>query len=260
VRDLPPGWATDLAILQQTGSTIDDHGDHLIVRTPANPLFHWGNCVLVMNAGRLDDAAHWTAVFAAAHPGADWISLGLPRLPDETAAWTTLGLTVEEEDVLSTTALPRLLPAPVGYEVRALVSDDDWGQHVARELGEHEPGSHANFVRARTASQRDLVRRGVAAWFGGFAGGTLVADLGIVLCGNRHPTARYQAVGTDAAHRGRGLAGHLLGVAARWAAERDTRQWVIVTQATNPAGRLYRSVGFRPDLGSAQAYRPPPPR
>jgi hypothetical protein len=33
---------------------------------------------------------------------------------------------------------------------------------------------------------------------------------------------------------------------------------VIVTEATNPAGRVYRSVGFAPDVGNAQAYRRPP--
>jgi len=33
---------------------------------------------------------------------------------------------------------------------------------------------------------------------------------------------------------------------------------VIITEATNPAGRVYRSVGFEPDEGNAQAYRPPP--
>jgi GNAT superfamily N-acetyltransferase len=81
-----------------------------------------------------------------------------------------------------------------------------------------------------------------------------VADLGIVRCGT---TARYQSVGTDLDHRRRGLASHLLGVAAAWAGERGCDRWVIVTEATNPAGRVYRRLGFAPDVGSAQAYRPP---
>jgi GNAT superfamily N-acetyltransferase len=83
----------------------------------------------------------------------------------------------------------------------------------------------------------------------------LVADLGIVVCGT---TARYQSVGTDADHRRRGLASHLLGVAANWSADRGCTRWAIVTEATNPAGRIYRGVGFEPDVGSVQAYRPPP--
>ena len=84
---------------------------------------------------------------------------------------------------------------------------------------------------------------------------TLVASLGIVCCDT---TARYQAVGTDPQHRRRGLATHLLGVAARWSADHGCDRWVIVTEATNPAGRVYRSVGFEQDIGNAQAYRRPP--
>ena len=82
-----------------------------------------------------------------------------------------------------------------------------------------------------------------------------MAELGIVRCGAQ---ARYQHVGTDERHRGCGLASHLLGVAAQWAAGRSCTRWVIVTEAANPAGRVYRRAGFAPDAVSASAYRPPP--
>lgn len=70
-------------------------------------------------------------------------------------------------------------------------------------------------------------------------------------------TARYQGVGTSAEHRRRGLASHLLGVAAQWSADRGCDRWVIVTEPTNPAGRVYRSLGFMPDTGAVRAYRRP---
>ena len=73
----------------------------------------------------------------------------------------------------------------------------------------------------------------------------------------RHDGA-LQSVGTDDEHRRRGLASHLLGVAALWAADRGCDRWVIVTEATNPPGRVYRSLGFEPDTGTAQAYRKSP--
>jgi len=82
----------------------------------------------------------------------------------------------------------------------------------------------------------------------------LASSLGIVVC---DATARYQSVGTDAGHRRRGLAGHLLGVAAEWSAGKGCDNWVIITEAGNPAGRLYRSVGFAPDVCNARAYRAP---
>jgi GNAT superfamily N-acetyltransferase len=73
----------------------------------------------------------------------------------------------------------------------------------------------------------------------------------------RGTTVRYQSVGTDDEHRRRRLASHLLGVAARWAADQGCNRWVIVAEATNPAGRVYRSVGLEPDVGNVQAYRKP---
>jgi GNAT superfamily N-acetyltransferase len=260
MRDLPPGWATDLAVNELMGSTVEDRGDHLVVRTPANPRFHWGHCLFVLDDAQVDEPAHWLGVFAQTFPDADWVALGLPRLPADLTPWTALGLEVELDDVLTTHELPRLLPAPQGYDVRRLVTDEDWEQHVTHELrenaltGEHPPQGHERFVRAQTAARRVACDRGDAAWFAAFHEGTLVADLGIVRCGD---DARYQSVGTRPEHRRRGLAGHLLGVAARWAADRGARRWVIVTEATNPAGRVYRSVGFAPDRGSAQAYRKP---
>jgi GNAT superfamily N-acetyltransferase len=262
--DLPPGWATDLAVQRLAGAVVTEHGDHLVLQSPAQPTYHWGNCVLVLDDALVDDADRWAGVFAGAFPHARWVAIGLPRMPAALDAWTAHGLEVTEDESLTTTRLPQLRDVPAGYAVRPLASDDDWEQHVRREVAENladglfEPVGHEAFVRDRTAARRALSDRGVATWVGAFHDGALVADLGIVLC--ERPgglDARYQAVGTDPAHRRRGLAGHLLGVAAVWAAERGATRWVIVTETTNPAGRLYRGVGFAPDAGAVQAYRRP---
>ena len=70
MRELSPGWATDLAVLQHGGSTVEDRDDHLVVRTPHNPDFHWGNCLFVTDEDGLNDAARWVATFRAAFPKA----------------------------------------------------------------------------------------------------------------------------------------------------------------------------------------------
>ena len=255
----PPGWATDLAVLRLSGSVVTDCGDHLVVSTPDNPQFHWGNFVLVTDERRVDDAAAWVEVFQAAFPEAGWVSIGLPRLPGDTAAWGRQGVGLEVDEVLTTASLPPLAPLADGYTVRQLAGDD-WAAAVARSVadnartGEEEPVSFASFARRRARARRALSEHGLGAWFGAFAGGALVADLGIVRCGT---AARYQDVSTDEAHRGRGLASHLLGVAARWAADAGCGQWVIVTETDGAAGRLYRRLGFVPDTANVLAYRAP---
>ena len=77
MRGLTPGWETDLAILELGGSTVSDHGDHLVVRTPANPDYHWGNCLFVLDDATVDDAPRWLSTFAESFPQAGWVSVGL---------------------------------------------------------------------------------------------------------------------------------------------------------------------------------------
>lgn len=259
MRMLPLGWATDIAVLEHMGSSIEDRGDHIVVRTPRNPQFHWGNCIFVTDPDSVDDADRWVSAFGAAIPEADWVAIGLARMPVDADAWARRGLDLEPDDVLASSTPPRQTTPPAGYEFRA-VADEDWEQLVARDMAEndatneYEPRTHELFVRARVGVQRDLSDRGVAAFFGAFHDERLVADLGIVRCG---ATARYQNVGTATAHRNRGLASHLLGVAAAWARGRGCDRWVIVTEASNPAGRVYRRAGFVTDEPNVQAYRPP---
>ena len=52
---LPPSTATDLAIDQLVGTQVTDAGDHLVVRSPGRPGYHWGNFLQVTGG---DHAAH----------------------------------------------------------------------------------------------------------------------------------------------------------------------------------------------------------
>lgn len=257
---LPARWGTDLAVLQLFGSTIEAHDDHLVVRTPANPDFHWGNFILVTDDRRTHLADHWVQVFAEAHPAADWLSIGLIAAPADTSAWRALGLMVEVDEALSTTTVPTGGKLAAGYRARRL-EGADWEELATSEIREnqasglYDPQSHERFVRTRIQALSALSAGDDLAYFGAFESERLVSSLGIVVCGR---TARYQAVGTDPDQRRRGLAGHLLGRAAAWAAEQGCTEWVIVTEAVNPAGRLYRSVGFVPATETASVYLAPP--
>ena len=53
------GFRTDLALLRLAGSSIEDRGDHLVVRTSANPTFWWGNFLLLEGTPRADEVAGW---------------------------------------------------------------------------------------------------------------------------------------------------------------------------------------------------------
>lgn len=255
---LTRGWQTDLAVLQHTGSLIDERFDHIIVHSPENPAFHWGNYVLVTDPDAADDATRWVEVFRAQFPGAEHVSIGLPRIPSP-GSWEGTGLVIDTDDVLFTETVPERRLLAGGYSARPFESDADWSALVALDLAENtrtgtqEPGGFERFLRDQVRARRRIVTAGLAQWFGAFdVKGRLSASLGVVRCGE---VARFQSVGTDADHRRRGLAGHLVGLAARWAQPGGATAWVIVTESSNPAGRLYRSLGFRPDAVQVAASR-----
>jgi GNAT superfamily N-acetyltransferase len=260
MRSMPLGWATDLAILELTGSSVDHREDYVVVRTPGNPDYHWGHCLLVTDKASVSDADRWAGIFHEEFPEATWLAVGLPTMPHNVDAWARHGMDLEQLDVLSTASIPRSAALPDGYTVRHLTGED-WDTVAAREIadnlakGEYDPVIHERFVTETMATRRRLCEQGSAAWFGAFSSGDLVSDLGIVRCGR---IARYQAVGTHPGHRRRGLASHLLGVAAAWSAEHGCDEWVIVTESTNDAGRVYRRAGFALDEAEVNAYRPPP--
>ncbi len=261
--DLPVGWLTDLAVLHQSGARIIDRGDHLVVASRDNPGYYWGNFLLVIDPAARDDASRWVAQFRASFPDAQHLCFGLPAEPDP-RPWTAAGLAVSGDEVLFTTTVPALRPVPAGYEVRLLTTDADWAVAAHADLIENartgaEPiEGFATFTTGRWKTRRAMSVSGGAAFFGAFQGAQCVADLGIVLCGpdeQGREVARYQSVLTDAEHRGRGLAGHLIGVAARWAQVRGAQRWVIVAESDQPAGRLYRGLGFQPGERAWQAER-----
>jgi GNAT superfamily N-acetyltransferase len=254
------GWETDLSILRHSGSLIEEFDDHIVIRSPHNPDYHWGNFVLVTKPETAGDAARWKNTFHKAFPNAGWLAIGLPKFPSATVSWDQFGIELERMEVLKATTQPSSPAISPSYTSRIL-SGSDWDALLEREIeenlksGEHDSEAYERFIRRSIEGYKDLCNRGLAAWFGAFSGKELVADLGIVVCGD---TARYQSVQTDERHRRQGLASHLLGKAADWAGQNGCTSWVIVTESTNDAGRVYRGAGFVPDLETVAAYQAPP--
>jgi ribosomal protein S18 acetylase RimI-like enzyme len=242
VRSL--GYRTDLAILTLEGSQVSDQGDHLVIRTPRNPDYWWGNFLLLRDL-KPGSGGAWLARFAAEFPDAQHIALGL----DETDAGTVdpgelAGMTVEQNAVMTATSVHA--PANPNSEAafRVLEGDADWRQSLELTAAVHagEPGGNAGFLAARLAAKRELTEAGHGAWYGAFLGGTLVSQLGLVT--GKPGLARYQSVETHPAARRRGLAGTLVWHAGATALTVDANTLVMVADPEDVAISVYRSVGF----------------
>lgn len=257
---------TDLEVLRLSGAVIEHRPGFSVVRSPRNPGFHWGNFILVRDRDLAQAVDRCMQAFAEAFPGADHVAIGLPDEPAP-GRWGARGLDVQTELVLSISEPCPLRPLPAGYEVHRLDGASDWASAVAADLAEADGSGRLRddafepYLVALWRGRAELSRRGQAAFFGAFAGsGELVARLGIVRCApgaGQAPVARYQHVGTRVEHRGRGLATHLLGRAAAWAAGAGAVRWEIHVEPGSAAHRLYAALGFRPVTSTWQAYRSP---
>ena len=103
-------------VRERSSSSVTDHGDHLVVRTPTNPSFWWGNFILVAGPPAPGDATRWRALFASEFPHADHCAIGVDSVDGETgpaAELAALDLAARVATVMSASALvPPARPAP----------------------------------------------------------------------------------------------------------------------------------------------------
>ncbi|MBH1936708.1 GNAT family N-acetyltransferase [Streptomyces sp. AV19] len=256
------GFRTDLMLRAMAGSVLYDRPDHLVVRTPANPAFRWGNFVLLDRPPGPGDGRRREALFHAEFPGAAYLALGVDGTDGDTgdaAELARLGVTAEVSTVLTAARpAPPGRPLPAGAEVRPLAGDEDWAR--AAELraamdGPEPTAEHRQFVERRVAEPRRLCEAGHGTWFGAFVGGRMRAGAGIFADGGG--TARYQNVETHPGFRGRGLASHLVHLAGRRALDEGARALVIVADPDYHAIRIYRALGFTDTERQVQLTRLP---
>ncbi len=251
VRSL--GYRTDLMVRRLAGSTVVDHGNHLVVRTPKNPRYHWGNFLLLDSLPVEDAIERWIIEFDHEFPGAEHVTVGIDgtEFPALEGYRSSIGLEIDLGTVLTATTKPRSPgPTPTGLAVRPLQTPGDWRQELQLRHDEFDgdgppPLGHSEFLERSTAEAARLVVQGGAVYFGAFDGELLAAVVGIASDGRG--VARYQSVATRLEYRRRGLASTLVAEAGAVAlASMGARSLVIVADDGSPAGRLYESLGFTP--------------
>jgi GNAT superfamily N-acetyltransferase len=223
------------------GSQVSDRGDYLVIRTPHNPDYWWGNFLLLPSLP--ERAAPWLETFAAEFPAARHVTLGID-LTDATAGDALEGMRAEFFAVLSAES-PHEPQFPHRDAVfRPMAGDDDWRQSALLRavITAGGPGDDPGFLQARVAAERALTEAGHGWWFGAFVDGELVAQLGVVTDGSG--LARYQNVETHPDARRQGLAGTLVWRAGQYALRSGVRTLVMVADPGAGAIRVYRSVGF----------------
>jgi len=262
MQTLALGFRTDLALRVAEGGTVADRGAYLVVRSPAQPEFWWGNFLLVPGAALHADPAGWLDRFGAEFPAAGHVAIGADATDEDfhpPAALLAAGLEAERSTVLTATTLTVPSRPGASAECRPLSGNADWQRSLDLRLActdPGEPGGEREFCEQRIAARRRLTEAGHGAWFGAFRDGQLLAQLGLFGAGGG--LARYQDVETHPAARRQGLASALLTRAARYGADvLAAHTLVIVADPGAPAVRLYRSLGFTGTETQHSLARPP---
>ncbi len=252
------GFRTDVALRVLEGAEVTDRGDYLVIRTPDNPDFWWGNFLLFDRLPGPGQGQEWLARFAAEFPAARHVALGVDttddaETPEEFAA---AGLETDRATVLTAAQLRPPAHPNTEAEIRPLEGDDDWRQSVDLAVRCFDGGEPGDFLERRAAARRRLTQTGAGIWFGAFENGRLLAQLGLFDVGDGY--ARYQHVETEPKARRRGLAGTLVWTAGRYGREvLDTSTFVIVADPADAAIRIYRACGFTDRQSQLSFDRPP---
>ena len=246
------GYRTDLMFHRFEGD-VTDRGRYLVIRTPSNPTYRWGNFLLFDAPPGPGDFEQWTALFEqevgkppeVTHKVFGWDAVG--DVQGEVAPFLEAGYTLETSVVMATSTLKRPQKYDRDVDIRALTEADYAAVVDLHVLSGFEGESEADYRRFWEATMQGfgrMVRAGRGAWFGAFLGDELVADMGVFTDGE---LARYQAVVTHPEYRRRGICGTLLYEVGRYAlGQRGAQTLVIVADNAYFAKNIYASVGFAP--------------
>ena len=254
-------FRTELALLQRSGSLVEDRGSYLVVRTPDNPTYFWGNFVLLPDPPEsVEGVHHWIGVHGQEFPDAGHVSIGIDRprsAEPDAAVLRQAGLEVDAVVAMTASEVRPPERGPGEAELRHLSGDDDWTQQVEVMLeGEDEAHVTREFAGRKVAAYRALAGSGHGAWWGAWVDERLVASLGIFRAGDG--LARFQSVKTLTDFRNQGLAGALVVEASRYALSAlGARTLVMAADPTYSAIRVYRSVGFTERGTHLEATRTP---
>jgi ribosomal protein S18 acetylase RimI-like enzyme len=254
LSELQPGWRTEF-ILHRHGALIHEHDDCIVVRTPANPTFYWGNFLLLPEAPADADLAAWRERFAqeisAMQPASQHEAFGINRPPahGRLPAWEAAGFELIQTAVLrlrpaQLRAVPKAARGTLQFDTLDLVNDAE--AIVALECADtqgFEPVAYAAFRRCQLPRYAAMAQQGDAAWFGVRCDGVLAADCGLMRDGR---LGRFQSVATHPAWRRRGLCTALVHGGSQW----GFRQWGLdeILMCADPddvAIGIYEALGYQ---------------
>jgi ribosomal protein S18 acetylase RimI-like enzyme len=258
---LSPGLLTEMIFHRFSGEIID-RGTHIIVRTPSNQGFFFGNLALFFEAPKPGSLSKWREIFRKEFHD-------LPNVKHVTFLWDSpkegvgdvselqaAGFKIDFSLVLTARSVH---PAPKfnrDITVRPIKTDAEWLEVIEAQIhskaSEYGEASYREFKERQMAQYRAMSERNLGHWFGAFMNGKLVGDLGLFRNG---ATGRFQSVETSPEFRRQGICGRLVYEAAQFGFQNmGLTELVMVADENYHAAKIYESVGFAPTCKEYSAF------
>jgi GNAT superfamily N-acetyltransferase len=254
VADLRPGWRTDF-ILHRLGAEVIEREDCVVVRSPGNEGFYWGNCLIAPQTPADGDLAHWLDRFeqevAAGRPGVRHVAIGFNSVPppaESLPSWQAAGFEFMETATLRLRPGGLREPHPASAAPLALRPLDwsggleDFVKMQSADPQGHEPAGYRRFRLEQMQRFARLRAQGWGEWFGLWCEDTLVADCGLLRDGS---LGRFQNVLVHPDWRRRGLCRALVARVCEWGfGPWGLQELLMCADPEDVAIGIYESLGF----------------
>lgn len=245
------GYQTDCIIWEAAGTVVEKR-DCFVVRMPSNPTYHWGNLLLFKAAPRADDYGRWIAAHEAEFgAAAGHVTFGWDEAEQgETIRFQEDGFSLEVNTVLQLEGHFQAGEPRIELEIRRIDTDAEWEAVTDLQIlvseGEKASPEFIAFKQQVFQTYRKISDNGSGAWWGAFAQGRLVGDLGLFF-DDQFEVGRFQSVETHPDFRRQGVCSYLLkSVIEKTRASGRKSELVICAKKGSTAAAIYTGGGFRP--------------
>jgi len=258
---LSPGFRTEM-IFHRFDGVVVERLEYLVVKTPSNPGFMFGNFLLFFKAPKTGTLEKWKEIFrnefqdlpAVTHFTFLWDSPS--EGSGDVSEMSAAGFQIDFSVVLSTNSVQPPEKSNPEVQVRAIRTDAEWKEVVEAQIrskgAQYSEESYRPFKEHQMARYRAMSEQGLGGWFGAFLGDKLVGDLGIYRDG---PIGRFQSVETDPGFRRQGICGRLVYETAQFGFQKmGLSELVMVADENYHAAKIYESVGFKPSVKEFSAF------
>ncbi len=258
VDTIPDVLRSDLIFVGDDGS-VEPFDGGLVVRTPSNPGYWWGNCLHFDRPPQAGDVDRWMAAFEthvhARQPASSHHAFGWDGdAPGEVEPFVAAGFRCFETMTLAVDRGQAVVaPKRPDVAIDRIATDDGWDGVRRLEVATRDAGfdeaPYDTFVARRITRWHALDAAGQGGWFAVHDDGRVVASLGVFAEAERgrdgRRIGRFQHVSTHPSMRRRGLASRLVEHASRFAFEQlDVDTLLISADAHDVARLVYEGCGF----------------